>query len=372
MKKGSWLKKGIASIGLLSLVVATGCSSSGEQAAAGQPKAEATADNSATEATATTGKDFKIGYLPATIDTLFFVAQEEGYFKEEGLNAELIPFGNSGEGLNAVKAGKLDVGAFGTAAPLSFIDKGASDLTIIGGAGGKGNGIIAKPELEKEFQDIQGFKGKKVATVKLSNGDAVWRKGLVDAGIDLEKEVEIVELGSPADVLQSVKKGAVDAGIVWAPFMEMAKEQGLKVVKYTDDYFPGHPCCRQVALSENLKERKDDYKAFFRALLRAEKFYNENKEETIEHIAKYVKTDRKIIEADAYGGDLLISADPNKHGVEEYWEGMKKIDYVQSEENIDKNINTALYEEALNALVEKNPDDAFYQKALDLFKKQNS
>lgn len=320
----------------------------------------------------TSGEVFKIGYLPATIDLLYFVAQEKGYFAEEGLNTELVKFANSGEGLNAIKAGKLDVGAFGTAAPLSFIDKGAEDLTIIGGAGGKGNGIIALPEREHEFHDLKGYKGKKVATVKLANGDAVWRKGLAEAGLDWKTDLKIVELDSPASVLQAVKNKSVDAGVVWAPYMEMAEEQGLKVVQYTDDFFKGHPCCRQVAMKDSINSKEEDYIAFFKALVRAEKFYQENKGETIEIVSKYVKVDKKLIEADAYGGNLLISADPNKKGVEEFWDGMKKIDYVKSEGNIDQNINTELYKEAILRLIQENPkDDFFKQKEAD-FKKANA
>lgn len=365
----NWFRKALITGTAASMLVLAGCSNDSSAPANQAKPAEAKQEQQAQQKTA--GETFRIGHLPATIDLLFFVAQEKGYFAEEGLKTELIEFGNSGEGINAVKAGKLDVGAFGTAAPLSFIDKGAADLTIIGGAGGKGNGIIAYPERAGEFKDIHGFKGKKVATVKLANGDAVWRKGLADAGLDWKKDVEVVELDSPASVLQAVKKKTVDAGVVWAPFMEMAKEQGLQVVQYTDEYFKGHPCCRQVALSENIEKRKGDYEAFFRAMIRAEKFYRENKDETLDIVTKYVKVDRKLIEADAYGGNLLISADPNKHGVEEFWDGMKKIDYVHSQEGIDKNINTALYEEALYDLLKKNPEDAFLKELEKKFKEAN-
>ena len=152
----------------------------------------------------------------------------------------------------------------------------------------------------------------------------------------------------------------------------MAEEQGLKVVQYTDDFFKGHPCCRQVAMKDSIKSKEEDYIDFFKALVRAEKFYQENKGETIEIVSKYVKVDKKLIEADAYGGNLLISADPNKKGVEEFWDGMKKIDYVKSEGNIDQNINTELYKEAILRLIQENPkDDFFKQKEAD-FKKANA
>ena len=72
----------------------------------------------------------KIGYLPVTGHAKFFIAKEEGLFKAEGLDVELVEFANSADGLAALRAGKLDLGAFGTTAPLVHIAKGA-DIRII-------------------------------------------------------------------------------------------------------------------------------------------------------------------------------------------------------------------------------------------------
>ena len=86
----------------------------------------------------------KVGYLPVTGHAKFFVAKEQGLFAQEGLDVELIEFVNSADGLNAVVAGKLDIGAFGTTAPLAHIAKG-TDLRIIGGIMGEDASLIATP-----------------------------------------------------------------------------------------------------------------------------------------------------------------------------------------------------------------------------------
>jgi len=74
----------------------------------------------------------KVGYLPVTGHAKFFIAKEQGFFAKEGIDAELVEFINSADGLAAVRAGKVDTGAFGTTAPLVHIAQGA-DLKIIGG-----------------------------------------------------------------------------------------------------------------------------------------------------------------------------------------------------------------------------------------------
>jgi len=53
----------------------------------------------------------KVGYLPVTGHAKFFIAKEQGFFAKEGLDAELVEFINSADGLASVRAGKVDVGA---------------------------------------------------------------------------------------------------------------------------------------------------------------------------------------------------------------------------------------------------------------------
>jgi len=340
-------------------------------------KEDAQQNNSGEEKEAGTDKvktgaiKFNIGYLASTGHVLYFIAQEKGYFKEEGLDTELFLFNNSGEGLNAIIAGKLDAGSFGTATPLAFIAKG-SDLTIFGGQMSEGHAIIAKPENADEFKDIKNFKGKKIATVRLATGDIVFRGGFTDAGIDWKKDLVINELESPAAVLEAVKKGSVDAGVVWTPYRKIAEDQGLKLVKFSGEVhdMENHPCCRQVALTERIKENPEKYEKFTAALIKAYKFYKTNRDETIDILSKYVKIDKDILEAETYGEHISSNPDPNKEGVVRFWDFMKKIGYIESDDNIriEDYINTQVYSNALNRLLKDNPDDDVYKQLKADFK----
>lgn len=303
---------------------------------------------------------FNLGYLATPGQALYFVAQEKGYFREEGLDVELFLFSNSGEGTNAILSGKLDAGAFGTSS-LTFISQGA-ELTIIGGQQSEGHGIIALPEKGEELKNLEDFKGKTIATVRLATGDVLLRGALKEAGIDWEKEVTINELDSPAAVLEAVKKGSVDAGVVWTPYIKLAQEQGLKVLNYSGELLENHPCCRQTVLTAKIKENPQIYEQFMTALIRAYKFYLEKPEETVEIIAKYVKISKDIIKAETYGGHIFSHPDPDKPGVVEFWEYMKKAGYIQSEKNIADYIDTQVYKNALEKLLKRYPDDPVYQK----------
>ncbi|MCL4439283.1 MAG: ABC transporter substrate-binding protein [Firmicutes bacterium] len=231
---------GLVVLLLMGILVLSGC---GSKTAPAQQEGAGSGSSTEKVSTEKSLKKFNVGYLPAPGHALYFVAKEKGYFQEQGLNVEMFQFTNSGEGLNALKAGKIDVGSFGTAAPLTFISKGA-EFTLFGGQQSEGAGIVTKPERADQFKDLNNFKGKTVATVRLATGDVVFRGALQQAGIDWKKDLKVQELDSPAAVLEAVNKGSVDAGIVWAPYMKMAEKRGLKIVKYSGELFKAHTCCR--------------------------------------------------------------------------------------------------------------------------------
>ena len=313
---------------------------------------------------------FRLGYLPAVGHVLNFVAKEKGFFEQEGLDVEMFQFTNSGEGLNAIKSGKLDAGAFGTAAPQTFIAKG-TPFVVIAGMQSEGHAVIAKPENVDQYNTIQGFVGKKVATVRMATGDAVWRYALTQAGIDWKTQVTIQELDSPAAVIEAVKKGTADAGLVWVPFSEMSKQQGLAIAQWSSEYMNGHVCCRVVALQDNLNNNKEAFTRYARAIIRGYDFYLTNKAETVEVISKYVKIDPKLIEDATYSGHIHSIPDPDKKRFVEFWQAMKGAGYIQSDLDINKFVNSDIYKDALLQLRARYPQNGTYIQLEQDFAKNN-
>jgi NitT/TauT family transport system substrate-binding protein len=308
----------------------------------------------------------RVGYLPVTGHAKFFIAKEEGFFKDEGLDVQLTEFANSADGLAALRADKLDLGAFGTTAPLVHIAKGA-DISIIGGVMGEDAAIVVKPENESAIKSISDLKGKKVATVRLATGDAVLRGALNDAGINWKTDLQIFELKNPPAVLEAVKSGQVDAGVVWGPHDLRAEEQGLKVVIRSGSLQPGHPCCRLTVHTQDAQTRRVVWEHFVRAMLRAEKFADVNHEKTVDDIAKYLKLDRGLIERAYYSGHLDQSTDPNLAGVQRFWSTMIKSDFVESKQDITPHVETGIYKHALDELAQQNPTDPFWQHREQVF-----
>ena len=328
----------------------------------------------ASGALATDLPKLRVGYVPEPAHGLYFVAKEKGYFKEEGVDVELFQFGSAAEGVAAVKAGKLDVGTFGTTAPLLFISKG-SDFTFIGGMMINGQAIIARPERVAELsgKDLKVFKGKKIGLVKLSTGDVVFKGALKKAGIDYKKDVNFVEFGTPAAVVEAVKKGAVDAGLVWPPHFSLAeKHSGLKVAHYISEFYPNYTCCRIFAPTAKVTADPETYRKFLVALIRAYKFYRINENETVGIYTKSLKIDEDIVRSETYVKRVAESnPDPLKKGILDFWQHIRDAGYIPQDYPVDKYINTDIYKQALDSVIKKNPKDKIYQEMLAFYKKNN-
>ncbi len=310
-----------------------------------------------------------IGYLPVTGHAKFFVAQEQGFFAKEGLEVQLVEFVNSADGINALNAGKIDVGAFGTTAPLVHISKG-TDLRIIGGVMGEDAAIVTTPAKAAVIKGVPELRGKKIATVRLATGDAVLRGALHDAGLDWKRDVQIFELKNPPAVIEAVKSGQVDAGVVWGPHDLRAEEQGLQIVARSKTLQPGHPCCRLTVRAERLKERAR-WVRLVRAILRAEKFAREDHPRTVDAIVKYLKLDRALVEKAYYGGNLEQGSDPNVQGVRRFWSIMQASEFVDARGPIDGHVEVAIYKDALDGLAKESPKDAYWAELEKKFAERN-
>lgn len=312
----------------------------------------------------------KVGYLPVTGHAKFFVAKEQGLFEKEGLSVELVEFVNSADGVNALKAGKLDIGAFGTTAPLAHIAKG-SDLRIIGGIMGEDAAIVTTAANAPKVKRVADLKGKKVATVRLATGDAVLRGALKDAGVNWKTDLQIFELKNPPAVIEAVKSGQVDAGVIWGPHDLRAEEQGLKVVIRSGDLQHGHPCCRLTVNGGDLPKAAT-WEKFLRAILQAEKFTKEHHKETVDSIIKYVKLDRGLVEKAYYHGHLEQGTDPNLKGVRTFWAIMQNSEFVDSKADIGSFVETKIYKNALDSLARENPKDPYWKKLQKEFAERNA
>ena len=313
-----------------------------------------------------------VGHLPVTGHAKLFVAKEEGFFREEGLDVELVQYANSADGVGALCAGKLDVGAFGTVAPLVHI-AGAAEIRIIGGVMGEDAYVVARPENLDALRTPADFRGRKIGTVRLSSSDAVMRGVLRRAGLSWRDDVQMVELSCPELVLEAVKNRHVDAGVVWGPHNLAAAADGLVVVVSTADLFPGHTCCRLVVRADALTEMRTVWPRFIRAVLRAERFVREtsNRERVLDAMARHLPMDRNMIAQALYQGRLNQSSDPNVSAIKAIWDIMVESGFIHSDVDPLEYVLVDLYRQALTELMQDEPGEPLWENMMREFEERN-
>ncbi len=326
-----------------------------------EDSAESEAAN--TENAAPEKSELNLGYLNSTAHLLAFVAAEEGYFAEEGLNVTLTQFSSAGELVNGLESGKLDVAFIGSVPTLTFQSQG-HDVTIIGGAMTNGHGYVIKSEFaEKDEQGVEILKGRNVASVKNSVQDAELQILLKNAGIEIGEgadKVNIVYFDSQKDAYAALSNATIDAASVYSPYASLAKSQGYKVVYYCahEKALENQPCCRQVASTAAVKANPNTFTALERAFIKAYHLTQKDHEKTIADVKKYIDIDEEFIETEVYGGYSVSSPDPDKKGTLTLKDTIVELGYTE-DYDIEPLYNTAIYKAALDSIFAEGSDDIY-------------
>ena len=346
-------------IALLSSLVLLGAALTG---CAGSKKASV-----ATEQASGTSTSLKVGYLPSPGHLLYFVAQEEGLFAEEGLDVELVMFGENNSELAALESGKIDVGAFGSSELVTFLGDGHK-LTVFGGAMIAGHGLIVKPDLVKGIPEDQWslelLEGKNIGVEGVDSGHIVYRAAAKKLG--LEDEINFQIFADGADAYNSLKNDDIDAAILYAPYRILAEDEGYVILSNSGavEGYENHVCCRQAALTSSLEQSPDTYEAFLRALIRAYQFYQTEPDKTIKDVQIYVDVEEDSLRKDTYDYDTQIAnPDPDIKGMTDFYDALVYTDFVEAFD-ISAGLSAELYDKALKQVASEAPDDAVYQELL--------
>ena len=290
-----------------------------------------------------------------------------------GLNSVLQNVGTASETLAAIESGKVNVGGFSAPAPLLSIASGESNLIIIGGQMSDYESLIVLPENKDAWSgkltaDL--LAGKTIAVNRTNSGDIALRAYLAESGIDLST-INYVELDSGASVVEAVKKGEADAGIVNGGFYKSAEESGLVNVQFIreiigDDFI----CCRQMVSREGFDENRELYVKVEKALILAYEIYRSNPDLAVELGAQYITSSPEDIRYIVYEyGDLGLSPDPNIAGIKSYYEGMKLSGYIDAAtaQSLEGHLDASIYKQALDELLAEQPENEYLLELLEAY-----
>ncbi|MBI2229657.1 MAG: ABC transporter substrate-binding protein [Deltaproteobacteria bacterium] len=216
-----------------------------------------------------------------------YVTEDRGFFKAEGLDVLLVLFNAGATNLQALIGG--DVQIMGSA----FVETigGRAAGVDIKNFWGVCNIMPFQLYSQPDFKSMKQAKGKRFAISRFGSlTDFLTRATLRHFGLDA-KDVTILQIGStPARFAALTAKG-VDASIVWFPVTEIAKAQGYNKLLDLKEVFPEWPYETFAAKESWLSKERDQANRFLRAFQRGVKYTQENKNDAVRILRKYVKMD---------------------------------------------------------------------------------
>jgi NitT/TauT family transport system substrate-binding protein len=196
----------------------------------------ATVPSQATQATSLT--EIRIGLTGNTADAALFIAQDRGYFKEQGLTLNVTRVQSANDVVAPLGAGQLDVGGGAISAGLFNAMARGVDLKIVADkgqhSGSPVNGftsavVLVVPKSDAaNYRTLSDLKGKTVALASVGSGNEIMLdRGLETVGLS-EKDIFIKTLAFP-DMLSALSTHAIDAAVEIEPFVAQGQAKGILV-----------------------------------------------------------------------------------------------------------------------------------------------
>jgi NitT/TauT family transport system substrate-binding protein len=214
-----------------------------------------------------------------TLDLPFWVARERGFFREEGVDAEIILF-RASLTVQAMIGGSVDFGtATGTA--LSAAVNGADVRIVMAMSERPSFDLFVQPSITS----IQQLRGKKIGYGGVSGLTEIIIRQILSANQISIDQVTFLTLGGGDVSFMSLRAGVVDAVMLQIPATFLAQDEGFRKIATGADYY--RTVQGGLAVTKAfLAEKPEVVTKVIRATLRALRLLKNDKKYAIETLSK--------------------------------------------------------------------------------------
>ena len=236
----------------------------------------------------------RIGATPAVTFIVLYAAEHLGYFKAEGLAAQFADFEGGAEVTTAMVGGSIDFAGTYVERPMILAEKGFGAKNLLAILNRNPIFLVVRKNLTAT--DVKGLKGTKLGMTRAGSAtDLALRALLRDAGLEPDRDVAVIAVGSSNSAAAALRAGQIDGFMGGEPggavivhqlkigryFIEPLRDQGPKFLQYmtfptlqaSDRYIQANPQIveRVVrAVAKTQKRLREDPEAGVRV---AQKFF---------------------------------------------------------------------------------------------------
>ena len=258
------------------------------------------------------GEPVRAAYPSANVQFLpAFVSLEKGYYKREGLDAELISVRSAVTAVQALMGNQIHF--ILTVGPqMPAIWEGSDIILLAQQVGRPTFSLIVTPEIQK----ISDLKGKKIG-VSFGGSTFSGMKALLEANkINSDKDVQYVNIPGSTPKVAAMQQGIIVAALLAPPSDYVAIKAGFKRLVNLADVFKDTAFTGLAATAKTIKENPQFVKRMVRAIVRGVYHTRDNPEDAIQTMIKHMRMEREAA-TDAY--QLIrdsLNPVPTEKGVE--------------------------------------------------------
>ena len=226
-----------------------------------------------------------------------WVTQDKGFFRKNGLDVQVILIESGTTTAQALVAGDISFATLAGPAVIQSNLRGADAVMIAGIV----NTLTFQLFTEKGITRPDQFKGKSVGVTRYGSAtDFAMRYALDKYGLDANKEVAILQLGNVPALLAAMEAGKIQGAMLSAPTSLRAKKMGFPMLADLQMLGLEYQHTSVATSRPLIKSKPDLARDFMRAYVEGIHYAKTHRKETLDVLAKYLRTDDKEVLDDTY------------------------------------------------------------------------
>ena len=217
-------------------------------------------------------KPYRVGYNSWIGSIAFFVAQEKGFFREEGLDVKASSFSSPGDSLVPLLSGDIDAALSTADSVITVLDKAPGQLKIVylTDTSAGADAIVAR----KDIPDVRAMRGRTVATTIGQCNQLLLEKALASAGLS-DSDISLINMNAD-DSGAAFAAGKLDVAVTWEPWVTKVAAESRGHVIFSSADTPNLILDILAISSGKAQRHPQETRAFLRGLNRGYAYVQQN------------------------------------------------------------------------------------------------
>jgi NitT/TauT family transport system substrate-binding protein len=222
-----------------------------------------------------------VGGLGGLIDRILYVAQDKGFFREQGIEIDYNGVTSMVQAAPHLASGQMEVISSSTSAGIwnaiirDVSVKIITDVTVVRPNQRNSLAVVVRKDLADQIRDVPDLRGRTFAIHQKAQVNHVELARLLGLGGLTEQDIDLVEVPFP-DQVAALRNGAIDASIEVEPMVTVMEDQGI-ATRWRDmgEIYPGQVVQFLFYSANFVRERRDVGVRYLLAHLKAARYFDD-------------------------------------------------------------------------------------------------